>query len=133
MRRVSRCLYTPHSLRATTATLLLDAGKGAAQLVDAGPDVGGLLERLALVWLQTLQPRGNEGGLARPRVDFVWLAMNPPDKVQELQERQAWQSKQLQKIARHYDRLEEKLAELEALLPEFDPPADEDFRPRKPR
>jgi site-specific recombinase XerD len=24
--KVSRCLYTPHSLRATTATLLLDAG-----------------------------------------------------------------------------------------------------------
>jgi integrase len=25
-RRVKRCVYTPHSLRATTATLLLDAG-----------------------------------------------------------------------------------------------------------
>ena len=26
VRKVRRCLYTPHSLRATTATLLLDAG-----------------------------------------------------------------------------------------------------------
>jgi site-specific recombinase XerD len=25
-KKVSRCIYTPHSLRATTATLLLDAG-----------------------------------------------------------------------------------------------------------
>ena len=25
-RKVKRCIYTPHSLRATTATLLLDAG-----------------------------------------------------------------------------------------------------------
>ena len=26
VRKVTRCVYTPHSLRATTATLLLDAG-----------------------------------------------------------------------------------------------------------
>ena len=26
VRKVKRCIYTPHSLRATTATLLLDAG-----------------------------------------------------------------------------------------------------------
>jgi integrase len=26
VRKVKRCVYTPHSLRATTATLLLDAG-----------------------------------------------------------------------------------------------------------
>ena len=26
VKRIKRCIYTPHSLRATTATLLLDAG-----------------------------------------------------------------------------------------------------------
>jgi site-specific recombinase XerD len=26
LRKIRRCVYTPHSLRATTATLLLDAG-----------------------------------------------------------------------------------------------------------
>jgi hypothetical protein len=47
--------------------------------------------------------------------------MSTQDKRQESRERLALQDKQLQKIARHYDRLDEKLAELEAMLPQFEP------------
>lgn len=34
MRKVKRCVYTPHSLRATTATLLLDAGVDIVKVKD---------------------------------------------------------------------------------------------------
>jgi len=34
MRKVKRCIYTPHSLRATTATLLLDAGVDIIKVKD---------------------------------------------------------------------------------------------------
>ena len=32
--KVTRCIYTPHSLRATTATLLLDAGVDIIKVKD---------------------------------------------------------------------------------------------------
>ena len=34
VRKVKRCVYTPHSLRATTATLLLDAGVDIIKVKD---------------------------------------------------------------------------------------------------
>jgi hypothetical protein len=56
------------------------------------------------------------------------------EQREELRQREERQKQQLQKIARHYDRLEEKLAELEAMLPQYEAEAaDEAPRPRKPK